>query len=360
MMLPSMERKTLARPALMHVIRLAFVLVSMSLGASISAGYGHAWATGSLWGAFLAALFVALELGLRDLTFRRFSHATVGLLVGLTGAWLVSGIGFFRTKGLQEFQEARSTFELILYLGLGFLGMMLALRANREEFSLLIPYVRFRQDGIRDQPSVIGLDVLADGRLPKVCASGFLGGSFHVPREVIEDLREQAEQGIEPMAERGRRGLECLEQMRQAQRTELVVQEPIGPAEQAADMKLITLARSLGARIVTTDSNLQRTARLQGVTALNLEELAVALRPVLKPGDELHLTLIKEGKDAEQAVGFLGDGTMIVVNEARKHLGTVQNVVVVGFTKTSAGRLVFAELKDSPRAKALQLPGNGS
>jgi uncharacterized protein YacL len=353
-----MERKTLARPALMHVIRLAFVLVSMSLGASISVGYGNAWATGSLWGAFLAALFVGIELGLRDLTFRRFSHATVGLLVGLTGAWLVSGIGFFRTKGLQEFQEARSTFELIIYLGLGFLGMMLALRANREEFSLLIPYVRFRQDGIRDQPSVIGVDVLVDGRLPKVCASGFLGGTFHVPREVIEELQEQAESENGLGAERGRRGLECLEQMRQSQRTELVIQEPIGPAEQTAEMKLITLARGIGARMVTIDANLQRTARLQGVMALNLEELAIALRPMLMAGDELNIMLTKEGKDADQAVGFLADGTMIVVNEARKKMGTSQDVVVIGFTKTSAGRLVFAELKDSPRAKSLELPGN--
>jgi len=354
-----MERKTLARPALMHVIRLGFVLVSMSLGASISAGYGHAWPTGSLLGALLAALFVGVELGLRDLSFRRFSHATVGLLVGLTGAWLISSIGFFRTKGLEEYQEARSTFELIIYLGLGFLGMMLALRANREEFSLLIPYVRFRQDGIRDQPSVIGMDVLLDGRLPKVCASGFLGGTFHLPREVIEELHEQAESGNEVRAERGRRGLDCLDQMRQSHRTELVVQEPLGPAEQTAEMKLVTLARGLGARILTTDANLQRTARLQGVIALNLEELSAALRPLLKAGDEVNIALIKEGKDAEQAVGFLPDGTMIVVNEGRKRMGTSQDVVVIGFTKTSAGRLVFAELKDSVRAKAFEVPRNG-
>ncbi len=351
-----MERKTLARPALMHVIRLGFVLVSMSLGASISAGYGHSWPGGSLWGAFFAAIFVGLELGLRDLTFRRFSHATVGLLVGLTGAWLISSIGFFRTKGLEEYQEARSTFELIIYMGLGFLGMMLGLRANREEFSLMIPYVRFRQDGIRDQPSVIGLDVLLDGRLPKICAIGFLGGTFHVPREVIEELQELLDSGVEVQAERGRRGLDCLEQMRQSHRTELVVQEPIGPAEQTGEMKLVTLARGLAARILTTDANLQRTARLQGVVALNLEELSAALRPLLKVGDEVSITLIKEGKDPDQAVGYLPDGTMIVVNDGRKRMGTSQDVVVIGFTKTNAGRLVFAELKDSLRAKAFEVP----
>jgi len=353
-----MERKTLARPALMHVIRLGFVLISMSLGASISAGYGHVWATGSLLGALIAALFVGIEIGLRDLSFRRFSHATVGLLVGLTGAWLISSIGFFRTKGLEEYQEARSTFELIIYLGLGFLGMMLALRANREEFSLLIPYVRFRQEGIRDQPLVIGADLIIDGRLPKLCGSGFLGGTFHVPREVIEELQEHLESGNEVRAERGRRGLDCLEQLRQSHRIEVVVQEPIGPAEQTAEMKLITLARGLGARLLTTDANLQRTARLQGIIALNLEELASALRPILKAGDEINVALVKEGKDAEQAIGFLPDGTMIVVNDARKKIGTSQDLVVVGFTKTSAGRLVFAEIKGTVRSKSFEVPRN--
>jgi uncharacterized protein YacL len=330
----------------------------MLLGASISSGYDRPWATGSLFGAFFAALFVGIEWGLRELSFRRFSHATVGLLVGLTGAWLISSIGFFRTKGLVEYQEARSIFELIIYLGLGFLGMMLALRANQEEFSLLIPYVRFRQDGIRDQPAVIGADLLVDGRLPKVFATGFLGGTFHVPREVIEELQEHAESAVETQVERGRRGLDCLEQLRQSHRIELVIQEPIGPPEQTPELKLVSLARGLGARILTVDANLQRTARLQGVSVLNLEELASALRPVLKAGDELSVMLVKEGKDPEQAVGFLPDGTMIVVNEARKAIGTTQELVVIGFTKTSAGRLVFAEIKGSSRAKTFEVPRN--
>ena len=354
-----MERKTLARPALLHVIRLGFGLISMSLGASISAGYGHPWGTGSLFGAMLAAVFVGVELGLRELSFRRFSHATVGLLVGLTGAWLITSIGFFRTKGLVDYQEARSIFELIIFLGLGFLGMMLALRANQEEFSLLIPYVRFRQEGIRDQPAVIGADILVDGRLPKVCATGLLGGIFHVPREVIEELQEQVDSGQELLAERGRRALDCLEQMRQSHRIELVVQEPIGPAEQTGELKLVSLARGLGARLLTVDANLHRTASLQGVPALNLEEMASALRPILKAGDEVSVTLIKEGKDPEQAVGFLPDGTMIVVNEARRAIGTTQEVVVIGFTKTNAGRLIFGEIKGTSRAQFYEVPRNG-
>jgi len=141
---------------------------------------------------------------------------------------------------------------------------------------------------------------------------------------------------------------------------EVVIQEPMGPAEQTAEMKLITLARGLGARLLTTDANLQRTARLQGIIALNLEELASALRPILKAGDELNVALIKEGKDAEQAIGFLPDGTMIVVNDARKHIGSSQALIVVGFTKTSAGRLVFAEIKGTVRSKPFEVPRNGS
>ncbi len=351
-----MERKTLARPALLHIARLGFVLLSMFLGATIAVGYEGAWWNGSLLGALSAAAVVGLEIGLRDVSFRRFSHAMVGLLVGLTGASLITSIGFFRTKGLIEYQEARSIFELVIYLGLGFLGMMLALRANREEFSLLIPYVRFRQEGIRDQPLVIGTDVLGDGRLPRLLATGFLGGALHVPRFAIEELREQTESDSEVRAIRGQRGLECLEQLRQSPRVEVVIQETVGPAEQPADLKLIALARGLGARLLTVDAPLQRTARLQGLAVLNLEELNHALRPVLKPGDELEIVLVKDGKDAEQAVGYLPDGTMIVVNEGRKKIGTTQPIVVTGFTKTSAGRLVFAELKGSPRARPFEMP----
>jgi uncharacterized protein YacL len=350
-----MERKTLARPALMHVARLGFVLVSMFLGATITVGYGAPWWNGSLLGALFAGCVVAVELGLRDVSFRRFSHATTGLLVGLTGAWLVTNIGFFRAPGLAEYQEARSIFELVTFLGLGFLGMMLALRANREEFSLLIPYVRFRQDAARDQPVVAGTDLLVDGRLPKLYGTGFLSGTLHVPRFVIEELRELADAPHETRAERGRRGLECLEQMRLSARIELVVQEPAGASDQAPDLQLIALARDLGARLLTVDAGLQRAARLQGVTALNLEELWQALRPLWKPGDEVSLPLVKEGKDAGQAVGYLPDGTMIVVNDARAKIGSTQPVIISGFVKTAAGKLLFAELKGSARAKPFEL-----
>jgi len=350
-----MERKTIARPALMHVARLGFVLVSMFLGATITAGYNSPWWNGSLLGALFAACVVGIELGLRDVSFRRFSHATVGLLFGLTGAWLVTNIGFFRAPGLAEYQEARSIFELVAFLGLGFLGMMLALRANREEFSLLIPYVRFRQEAARDQPVVAGTDIFVDGRLPKLFGTGFLSGALHVPRFVIEELRDLTESPHEVRAERGRRGLECLEQMRLSARIELVVQEPSGPADQAPDRKLIALARDLGARLLTVDAELQRAARLQGVAALNLEDLWQALRPLWKPGDEIALPLVKEGKDADQAVGYLPDGTMIVVNDARGKVGSTQPVIISGFVKTSAGKLLFAELKGSARARPFEV-----
>ncbi len=348
-----MDRVAISSPTLMHLARVGFALICIFGGISLAVGAepARAWWIGSLYGLLFASLMVGMEFFLQDLSFRRFSHATIGLLIGLMGAWLISQI--FKTKGLFGGPEVQNLVELMLYLGFGFLGMMLALRANKEEFSLLIPYVRFRQDSVADQPLLVDTNAIIDGRIPKICATGFLGGSLIVPKFVVDELHKLADSKDDMRRARGKRGLESLNQMRQSAHLDITIQEEAPNDEKMVDAKLVVMARLLGARLLTNDVNLGKVARVRGVGVLNLNDLANAMRPMVAPGDELRLSLTKEGKDPHQAVGYLPDGTMIVVNHAVEKLGSNQDVIVAGAVQTSAGRLIFAELKGSPRSEQI-------
>jgi len=335
--------------ALLNVARMFFLLLAGFIGAAV--GLGEApedrviagW-FGAVVGLGFASLIIVLDLFLRDISLRSLSHATFGLLIGLLCAWLVTRVGFVRASWIDQFELAGSIFNLAVFLGFGFIGVMLALRSKREEFSLLIPYVRFRQDALLDLPTLIDTNVIIDGRVPGVCQAGFLGTSLVVPRFVLDELQHLTDSDDDLKRSRGKRGLDCLNRMRADPEFDISINEFLFKPGLSTEAKLLELAEELSARILTNDSDLGKVARLKGITVLNLNELAIALKPVLSPGDELELELVKEGKDRHQAVGYLPDGTMIVVNHARALIGTRQPVVVAGAVQTSAGRLIFAEL----------------
>lgn len=331
--------------SLLNVIRMFFLLLAGFIGASVAMGEAtHIWWFGALLGLGFASIVIVLDVMLRHLSIRSFSHGTFGLLIGLLCAWLVTRIGFFQAGWVEQFQLAGNIFNLAIFLAFGFIGVMLALRGKREEFSLLIPYVRFRQDALQDLPTLLDTNIVIDGRIPGICAAGFLGGSLVVPRFVLDELQKMADSADEIKRSRGKRGLDALNAMKGAN-IEIIIREETFENGLSSEAKMVQLADLMGARILTNDSNLGKVARLKGLSVLNLNELALALRPIVSPGDELDLELVKEGKDDHQAVGYLPDGTMIVVNHGKRHIGTMQHVVVAGAVQTSAGRLIFAELR---------------
>lgn len=331
---------------LLNVVRMFFLLLAGFIGAILAMGVAtHIWWFGSILGLGFASVVIVLDIMLRHLTFRSFSHATFGLLVGLLCAWLVTRVGFLEAGWMEQFALAGSIFNLAVFLGFGFIGVMLALRSKREEFSLIIPYVRFRQDSLQDLPTLLDTNIVIDGRIPGICAAGFLGGSIVIPRFVLDELQKMADSSDELKRSRGRRGLDTLNAMKSAQGIELAIRDESFENGLSTEAKMVQLADILAGRILTNDGNLGKVARLKGIPVLNLNELSLALRPIVSPGDELSLELVKEGKDDHQAVGYLPDGTMIVVNHAKRHIGSMQNVVVAGAVQTSAGRLIFAELK---------------
>ncbi len=330
----------------LNVIRAFFVVVTIYVGIIVAMGddIDSGW-IGALAGLAFGLIVILIDIALRNFSIRGFSTATVGLLIGFLCAWLVTRIGFLQAGWMQQFELANEAFNMAIYLAFGFIGVMLALRSKREEFSLLIPYVRFRQDSLQELPTLIDSNIIIEGRLPGIISTGFLGGSLVVPRFVLDELQTLADSSDESKRSKGKRGLESLKKMQESDSFDIIITEEDIPDETTVDGKLTELSKRIGARILTNDANLAEVARLQGVTVLNLNELAKSLRSRVSPGDEIELDLVKEGKDKNQAVGFLSDGTMIVVNEGREKIGTTQNVVIASSMQTSAGRLIFADLR---------------
>ncbi len=342
--------------SVIHTVRAVFLLCCVLLGMSISTTSSAISSTGTpeislLTGIFFALIFgcviIGVDMLLRNLTIRSFSSGTFGLMIGIFCAYLITTIPWAQNTGGKG-----NWLELSIYLALGYLGTVLALRSNRQEFSLIIPYVRFRNEGVIQQPLLVDTNIIIDGRLPGICATGFLGGTLIVPRFVLDELHVLADSLETVKRERGRRGLECLEELKRASGLEVTVHDDYQPNEKLVDTKLIQLAKTLDARLLTNDANLGRVAQLQGLSVLNLNHLAQAMRVIVNAGDELELVLVKEGKDDHQAVGYLPDGTMIVVNHAKSRLGQTAIVTVSSALQTSAGRLIFAELKGSPPSRS--------
>jgi len=195
--------------------------------------------------------------------------------------------------------------------------------------------------------------VVIDGRIAELCASDFLSRSLIVPRFVLDELQTLADSRDPIKRERGRRGLDILNQLHHSREIELTIHESnTDERETAVDARLVRTAKLLQARLLTNDSALSHVARLQQVPTLNLNELARALRPLVVVGEEIELSLVKEGREQHQAVGYLAYGTMIVVNHARPLLGRTVNVVVSSSLQTTAGRLIFAELNESSNVVA--------
>jgi uncharacterized protein YacL len=337
--------------AIIKLVRITFVLVCLLLGISLSLGNGGKgiW-VGAIGGLGFGGLLVLVDMLLKNFTIRSFSSGTFGLMIGVLCAWLITQIPGLPTIEGQE--EIRRALLVMLYAALSYIGIVLALRSNRQEFSLIIPYVRFRNEGVMRQPLLIDTNIIIDGRLPAICQTGFLDGTLIVPRFVLDELHLLADSGDTIKRERGRRGLDCLEALKQIPNLEITVHDDYQSQEKMVDTKLIQLSKLLDARILTNDANLGRVAQLQGVAILNLNHLAQSMRPILAIGDEVELTLVKEGKDEHQAVGYTPDGAMIVVNHARDRIGSTTTVIVSSALQTSAGRLIFAELKAGKTAPA--------
>lgn len=324
-----------------NLLRALFVIFTCFIGSTVGAEVLKSEWLGALAGIVFGLVVVLADRLLQGITLRTFSSATFGLLLGVIFAQLLLASGVLKYQA----EEMQWIVSLLVFGTFGYFGMMLAIRSNRDEFSLVIPYVRFRQTSVQDAPLLVDSNIIIDGRIRQLCGTGFVSCSLVVPQFVLDELQRLADSSDSLKRERGRRALDTLQELQKGHDISVTVHGTLLDAEVPVDTKLVQLARLLQARLLTNDSNLCKIARLQNVTALNLNELASALRPALAAGDETELALVREGREPHQAVGYLPDGTMIVVNHARPHMGKTVAVTIASAVQTTAGRLFFAELK---------------
>jgi uncharacterized protein YacL len=324
-----------------NLLRVLFVTFATCVGLMIDDEIFASTGAGLFAGAAFGLGIVLADRLLHGISLRIFSSATLGLLIGFLFSKLLLSSQILAVAPPQT----QWVCGLIVYGTFSYLGMMLAIRSNRDEFSLIIPYVRFRQATVQDAPLVIDSNIIIDGRLPELCSSGFLSGSLVVPRFILDELQRLADSSDSQKRERGRLALERLQRMQLDPNLSVTIHESADDPLTPVDTRLTQIAKLLDARLLTNDSSVCSIARLQNVTALNLNDLTRALKPQLNAGDEVELPLIKEGRDSHQAVGYLADGTMIVVNHAHAYIGKTMTVVVASALQTSAGRLFFADLR---------------
>jgi uncharacterized protein YacL len=326
-----------------NLLRVLFITFCAVIGAMISSELQQTTWPGAALGAVFGFLMVLFDRLLKGFSLRAFSSATFGLLVGLLFAKLLIASEVLRYQS----DVIQWIVGLIVYTAFAYLGMMLAMRSNRDEFSLIIPYVRFARQTTQHEPLLIDTNVIIDGRIADLCATGFLSRSLVVPRFVLDELQTLADSPDPTKRERGRRGLDILNQLQNSRDVALTIHESGSDGDTPTDTRLVRAAKVLQARLLTNDAALGQVARLQEISVLNLNDLTRALRPVVLAGDEIELSLVKEGREPHQAVGYLPDGTMIVVNHARARLGKTVKATVSSALQTSAGRLIFAELRET-------------
>ncbi|MBF0254400.1 MAG: TRAM domain-containing protein, partial [Candidatus Omnitrophica bacterium] len=294
---------------------------------------------GAITGALLAGAVVVAEKMSARVSLRGLSAAVFGLLLALITANLLSAA--IETIGLDPLWE--SSLKLVLVLVLAYLGVVFSLR-GRDEFSVVIPYVKFQRQDQPELPVILDTSAIVDGRVADVVQTRFLEGYFVVPRFVLKELQDIADSSDSLKRNRGRRGLDVLHKLKKDPKFNFRISSEDFSEIPEVDQKIIKLARLLDARVMTTDFNLNRVAEFHGVTVLNINELSNALKPIVLPGEAMEVRPVKEGKEHDQAVAYLNDGTMVVVEGGKPFIEKTLNVRVTSVLQTPAGRMIFTKI----------------
>lgn len=298
---------------------------------------------GAIAGIIVAGMVIVLEYSTKRVSVKGLSSAVFGIVFGILFAWLI--IGVFKLIPMDD--DLRAEFNGILILIFAYLGMVMAVR-GKDEFNIIIPYVKLRREDQREEFIVLDTSVIIDGRIADICRTKFLEGKLIIPRFVLKELQQIADSADPIKRNRGRRGLDMLNKVRKSGQMEVRIHEDDFPDIKDVDAKLIKLAKALNAKVFTNDYNLNKIAELQDINVLNINELANALKPVVIPGELLEAKVVKEGKEYNQAVAYLDDGTMVVIDNARHAIGHTVKVTVTSVLQTAAGKMIFAKL-DSQR-----------
>ncbi len=297
---------------------------------------------GGAAGRYLARLLNRFEHALQRVSVSDVVLGLIGVLAGFLVAFLPSIVMFRSYPGW--------IVALVLFAVCGILGYIIAV-AKKEEIMDLLRLGRRTgekntQEVLRQRTKILDTSAIIDGRISDVTGSGFLQGELLVPRFVLNELQAIADSDDPLKRARGRRGLDVLNNLQRQEKVEVLIEDQDFPEFVEVDSKLVKLAKVIEAPIITNDFNLNKIAELQGVSVLNINDLANALKPVVLPGENMSLRILREGKEGGQGVGYLEDGTMVVIEGGKRYLGRDVDVVVSSVIQTPAGRMIFATLRE--------------
>jgi uncharacterized protein YacL len=346
----------------LQVFRALFVLLMAAVGwfyvASPARPFGD-----YTWLALAIAVAIGTLLVCIDILSPRkklviFSGVFSGLLVGVIIAYALSFVvqllvdQYWRSAGLTGMQEQRDAMVRYIDMVLGVAACYLSISfilQTKDDFRFIIPYVEFSKQTKGARPILLDTSVLIDGRITDIALTGILESQVIVPRFVLEELQAIADSADKLKRGRGRRGLDMLTKLRNSHRADIILYDTSAQAEDSkgdVDQRLVDLAKHLNARVITNDFNLNKVAQLREVDVINLNELANAMKPVVLPGEKMTVRIQKPGEEAGQGVGYLEDGTMVVVEQGRQFIDDEVEFTVTNTRQTVAGRMIFGRVVD--------------
>ena len=308
-------------------------------------------------GAVAGLIIIGFEMRVRRASLKTLIGAAVGSILGITGAFLI-GVLISIQKEAAVSAEMQTFLTIALAFFMGYVGLMVG-AAKGDYLDLSALGGIFSDKNAKPDYKILDTSVIIDGRIADVAETGFLGGSLIIPHFILAELQQVADSADSSKRQRGRRGLDMLQRLRNNSKLDIQIVETDFPAVKEVDLKLIELGTQLDAVIVTNDFNLNKVSQLRGVEVLNINELANALKPVVLPGEAMRVFILKEGKEYNQGVAYLDDGTMVVVDNARKLIGKTADIAVTSVLQTTAGKMIFGRLWEE-KDEAPQTNGGGA
>lgn len=309
---------------------------------------------GMFIGLVISATIVIAEIILQAIPLDTIVAGIIGIVFGLIGARLLD-YAIFLTDNQAAYEFVKD-YSLLLKLVLAYFGLVIAIRKKSELDLLDRDILKIGRHKQPTELSILDTSAIIDGRVADIVETRFISGIIVVPRFILVELQALADSSDTFKRNRARRGLDIIAKLQKVENVTVKLFEKDYPRIPDADAKLVALAKDLDGKIVTTDFNLNKIAMLQGITVLNINDLSNALKPVFLPGEAMPIFLIKEGKEHSQAIGYLDDGTMVVVEDGRKHVGKRVDVTVTSILQTSSGRMVFGRMAPDNTRHAHQRP----
>lgn len=325
------------------IIRLIFTVILVAAGYVLKPIGGDPWLSAGV-GVLVAICIILFELRIRKASLKTLIGAAVGSILGIVGAYLIGSL-IMRQESMPH--EVRTFLTLGLVFFMGYVGLMVgAAKGDYLELSALGGILTDKAS--RRDLKILDTSVIIDGRIADVAETGFLTGTLIIPQFILRELQQVADSPDSSKRQRGRRGLDMLNRLQNNSSLDIQIVETDFPSVREVDLKLIELGKQLDAVIVTNDFNLNKVSQLRGVSVLNINELANALKPVVLPGEAMRVFILKEGKEYNQGVAYLDDGTMVVVDNARRLIGKNADIAVTSVLQTTAGKMIFGRLWEEP------------